>query len=34
MRIQWRIQVAASHTGHYLKDVLARRPVKRKEAAE
>jgi excinuclease ABC subunit A len=28
------VQIPASHTGHYLKDVLARRPPKRKEAAE
>ncbi|MGB8278149.1 MAG: excinuclease ABC subunit UvrA [Methylovirgula sp.] len=28
------IKIPASHTGHYLKEVLARRPLKRKEAAE
>ncbi|QXX74425.1 excinuclease ABC subunit UvrA [Methylovirgula sp. HY1] len=28
------IKVERSHTGHYLKEVLARRPLKRKEAAE
>ena len=28
------IKVARSHTAHYLKEVLARRPLKRKEAAE
>ncbi len=28
------VKVERSHTGHYLKEVLARRPLKRKEAAE